>query len=368
MGDTTVSNLTTTTLNSSLQDYSVDPRQSEGLNSGNGDTYYNNPQFTTWFGYYKTIPELKAAIDALALYTIGKGFMANARNAVILDNIYGWGEDTFLSILYNMLLIKKINGDAYAEVIRDDRDVLINLKVLDPATMTTVIGNDGLIKHYEQRSKTDKTSQPRILPPAKVLHLVNNRVADEVHGTSIVEACKWVIDARNEAMSDWRRISHRSTIRVLYIDVDNTTKLTTIKNQYADAIKNGELLILPAKKGDAEFGELTLPPIDNFLGWIRYLENFFYQAVGVPKIILGGSEEFTEASSKIALLTFDQVWKREQRELAADLWNQLAIKIEFDEPVSLKGELITDEGKNTGQTNIQPNDTMINSGADNLNG
>ena len=100
-------------------------------------------------------------------------------------------------------------------------------------------------------------------------------------------------------------------------------------------------------------------PLQNPIEWIRYLENFFYQAVGVPKIILGGSQEFTEASSKVGYLTFEQVYAREQKELEADLWNQLAIKVEFIRPVSLKDNVTQDEAANTGQVGIQPNETEV---------
>jgi hypothetical protein len=79
--------------------------------------------------------------------------------------------------------------------------------------------------------------------------------------------------------------------------------------------------------------------------FINYLDNFFYRAVGVPKIVTGGSEEFTEASSKIAYLTFSQYFIREQKELSADLWNQVGIKIKLNTPATLQNELLSDEQK-----------------------
>ena len=94
------------------------------------------------------------------------------------------------------------------------------------------------------------------------------------------------------------------------------------------------------------------------MNWIRYLENVFYQAVGVPKIILGGSQEFTEASSKIGYLTFEQPYMAEQRELESDLWAQLGIKVKFERPVSLKEDVQQNEAANTGQVGIQANETQ----------
>lgn len=352
---------TTTNLTNTVQDFSVDPRQTDGV-SASGLTYWNNPNFTKYHQYYKTIPNLKKPIDAIALYTVGNGYTANAETKVILDHISGWGEDTFDSIMWNMIVTKKVNGDAFAQIIRDGdkrSGTLLNIKPLDPASVRVVVNKDGRISHYEIVSKGSANIRKE---KWEILHLVNDRFADEIHGTSVIEACQWYIDAKDEAQRDWRRISHRSTIRVMFVDVDNTTRQTQLKEQYAEAIKNGELMIIPAKKPDVEFEDLVLPPVESFMRWIQYLDDGLYQQLGVPKVILGGSSEFTEASSKTALLTWDQIWQWEQRQLEADLWNQLYIKVHYYEPVSLKNELISDEDKNTSQTGFQPNDARIGQG------
>lgn len=360
MGNLDITNARTADL-SGVSNFEVSPQQTDGVGNQK-ETYYDNPNFTTYFGYYKSIPELKKAIDALAMWVLGKGYTTDKGTEIKLSYIDGWGEDTFKSILWNMLVIKKINGDAFAEIIRDpETGKLINLKPLDPASMRIVVNRNGRIMRYEQRAKT-KDGSPTKYSVNQILHISNDRVADEIHGTSVIEACKWVIDARNEAMADWRRIAHRATIRVLYIEEDKPTKLATIQSNYKDAIEKGELLILPGKPGEADFKELNLPPHEAFMAWIKYLENFFYQALGVPKVMLGGSEEFTEASSKIGYLTFEQVYMNEIVELEADLWNQMGVKIKFNKPASLRNEMLDSEDKNTGQVGFQPNDTTAGSG------
>ena len=45
-----------------------------------------------------------------------------------------------------------------------------------------------------------------------------------------------------------------------------------------------------------------------------------------------------------------------QKQLEADLWNQLAIRIKFNRPPSLHGIEQENEEKNVGQTGIQPNE------------
>jgi protein required for attachment to host cells len=273
----------------------------------------------------------------------------------MLDRVIGWGEDSIEAIFNNLIIQKKIFGDAFAEIIRDDRGLVLNLKPLYAGDMRVVVDSKGMIKYYEQRTKNNKDGAIKF-ETHEILHLVNDRIANEIHGTSVIEAVQWVIDARNEAMADYRKVLHRNVVpvRIIEIDSDNTTKRDQLISQYQDAIAKGEVLVIP--KGTVEIKDNTIN-IQDPITWIKYLENFFYQAVGIPKVILGGSEEFTEASSKIGYLTFEQVYSKEQRELEADLLNQLGVTIKFNKPVSLKNELLQSESKNTGQTGFQQSET-----------
>lgn len=341
---------TTTTDLSGLSSYSVSS-SSLDVASPLKETFYNNPNWSVYLGYYKTIPELKSAIDSMVMWTIGKGYSVNISNLKNqLDNIRGWGEDSFLSILRNHDTITMINGDAYTEAIRKKNGRLLNLKPLNPAFMRTVVNDKGIIIRYEEvRGK----NVIRKLKPSQVLHSTENRIGSEIHGVSKIEAVKWIIDARNAAMSDLRRVMHRSTIRVLYVDEDDTSRLITLKTQYKEGLANGDVLIIPARKGEAEFQDLSVPPVTAYMEWIKYLENVFYKQIGVPEIILGGSQNYTEASSKVGYLTFEQPYMARQKRLEEDLKNQLGIDITFNRPVSLKDNIQSDEAKNTGQVSLK---------------
>jgi hypothetical protein len=225
--------------------------------------------------------------------------------------------------------------------------------------MRIVVGKNGIIKRYEQNNKTGKIT----FKPEEILHLCNDRIGDEIHGVSVIDACKWVIDARNEAMTDYRKLLHRNVIpvRIIEIDTDDSTKRNAFMAEYKDAIQKGEVLVIP--KGTVEFKEDQIE-IQDPIAWIQYLENFFYQAVGIPKIILGGSEQFTEASSKIGYLTFEQVYITEQSELETDLWNQVGINLTFERPISLSDAMQSTMTKNPGQTAAQPNDMVAKAGAE----
>jgi hypothetical protein len=354
IGSAAVSDFTNKVANYSVNTVTLDSA------TGERETTYQNGLWTQYLAYYKKIPELKKAIDAFAIWVTGKGYDTDARTKVILDNIKGWGEDTFESILFNMLVTKKINGDSFAEIIRDpDTEEIINLKPLDPGSIRIVANDKGIVKRYEQ---VDKTGAFTIIEfkPDEILHLCNDRIGSEIHGTSVVEACEWVILARNEAMSNWKTVLNRNIhpLKIWHLDTDDTTKIASFVTKVETTVKDKENIFIPGV-GQNKNIELEIPAVtlQDPQTWIRYLENFFYQAVGVPKIIIGGSEEFTEASSKIAYLTFEQVYAKEQRELETDIWNQLYLRVKFVKPASLKNEMLQSEEKQPNYAvGIQPSE------------
>jgi hypothetical protein len=337
---------TTTADLSGVPNFTVNPQSTQGA-GGNGETYYDNPNFTRWYGYYKSIPELKTPLNALATWCLGQGYTCqNSMDKVILDHISGAGEDTFLSVLWQSIVVMKFNGDFYAEIIRDDVGIQ-NLKPLDPASMRTVFNEKGKIIRYEQRSKTPG-QEPKKYKPEEIFHRMNDRIADETHGTSICEAVQWCIDARNEALADKRRTEHLSTIRVMEVDEDDPVKLATLKTQYATAIKNGTVLLVP--KGTGAISDFVAPASDK-IAWIQYLESFFYQALGVPKVILGGTAENTQASAQISVIVWEPTFLREVTELEQDIWNQLGIKISINRQPSLMDKMQSTESKDPNQLN-----------------
>lgn len=344
--------VSTTNLDTSVDEFSV-PAEALDTVGPDGETYWYFKNAEKNLGYLKTIPEYKAALKSLAIYVVGKGYeLENKEDVPILEGIRGLGKDTIVSILEGMIIIKKALGDAFSQIIRNDTATLVNLKPISPERVRIVYYPNGMIKRYDIR-KTSGNWQA--IKKEDMFHLINDRIADEVHGTATTDTCKWVIDARHEALTDERKIKHRElALGVLYIDEDNTTKIDEIKTKYADAVNKGEVLVLP--KDTAELKDSGISPKDR-LAWIQYLENFLYQAVEVPRVI-ATSENYTEAASKVGYLTFEPVYTNEQTLLEADMWNQLAIKIKFKRPASLGGTIQEDEAKNTGQLGFQPKDTQ----------
>lgn len=337
----TYSNMTNT-----VEDVTVTALNTDGV-SNQDETTYQNTNWSKWLGYYKQIPEVKTAIDMRAIWTIGKGFKADARTTVILDHISGWGNDTFNSILKNMMVVKRIGGDAYAEIIRaDDKDkTLLNLKPLDAGTIRIVVDNKGIIKRYEQVSKIK--GEVIKFNPKEILHLTNKRVADEIHGVSDIEAIEEIIKANNESFFDMKKVMHRyvKPMMKFILDTDDETKINTLVGKFDNAVNKGENLYIP--KGTVEQELIAVPSNAtlNPLPWREHLRNYFFQVVGIPQIILGSSGEFTESTAKIAYLAFEQSVDDEQNDIEAQIWNQLGLRIELSFPASLRNEMLSDTAK-----------------------
>ena len=358
MPETRIANASASDINSAFTTgtenfYSVDPQNTDGVGEQK-ETTWNIKKWTQYLGYYKQIPELRAVIDARATWTVGKGYKADSRTEAQLVFIKGGGVDTFNTILENMIRTMQIAGDSFAEIIRDGEGNLINLKPLDPSTVKIVANQKGIIIRYELISKTKKKNERK--DPSTIFHLIRNRVADEIHGVSLIEALEETILAKNEAMTDWRRVMHRNVdpMMIYHLDTDDETEIAAFKSKVDAAKGKGENMYVPKDAVVPE--QLAIAPNAalNPLPWIAALTKQFYQIAGVPQIVLGGSEEFTEANAKIAYLAFQQSVEEEQLYIEEQLLEQIYLTIELDFPASLENEMLSDQKKD-GMESQNPN-------------
>ncbi|MHA1353754.1 MAG: phage portal protein [Candidatus Heimdallarchaeota archaeon] len=360
MPETKISSADYGNMSGVVSDFSVDVSTTDGP-AEQDETTWENTNWTKYLGYYRTIPELKAVIDAKATWTVGKGFKADSETEATLNFITGWGKDTFNTIIENMIRTYNIGGDAFCEIIRNDEGDILNLKPLDPGVIIIVVDRQGRIKRYEQKSKVKSPNKK--FNPENIFHLARNRVADEIHGQSMIEALETIILMRNEAMSDMKKLMHRNVVPriVWHLDTDDTAEIAAFKTKADKAVENAENIFVP--KGTVEHELLSVPTNAtlNPLPWIEALKNYFFQATGVPQIIVGSSSEFTEATAKIAYLAFQQTIEEEQLFVEEQVWEQLGLKIELEFPASLENDLLSDKAKDE-PINIQPNETTAGSG------
>ena len=324
------------------------------------ETSYTNQKWTQQLGYFNQIAELHAAINAKATWTIGKGFKADEQTELLLDTIKGNGMDTFNTILENMIRTYYIGGDSFAEIIRDKEDVLINLKPLNPERVKIVVGKNGMLKRYELMD--GKT--PTKFKPEEILHLARNRIGDQIHGVSVIDSVENIILARNESIADYKQVMHDNvTPRWKFkLKTDDPTEIAAYKVKMDEATKTVSTNIYePFDVSESEL--ITVAPNATLdpKTWIDSQGDFFYEAVQVPQIILGGSGEFTEASAKIAYLAFQQNIEEEQLFIEEQVLSQLNLIIELEFPASLENELLSDKAKD-GAQNIDASETTAGEG------
>ena len=351
MAQQDLSEATTTNFTAKVDDFIVEQKSLDIANPVDGEFYHYFAEAKNNFGYYFSIPEIYSAANALATWSVNKGFTTkDSKLKQELENVRGQGNSSFIQIMWSHEVVKFVVGDSFVHVKRNNGGVIANMIPISPEQMRIVYGKNGLIKRYD-------TWNGKKWMPIKIedmLHSSNKRIANQVHGTSQIDATKWIIKARNEALADERIIKHRDkALGIVYYKTSNAGKITYANSQIEKAVNNGEMLGLPDDTAKVE--PYPSRGSEDRTAWISYLENFFYQTFGVPRSI-ATSDGTSEVGGKMGHVIFEPIYTKEQVDLEDDLLNQQAIKIKFNRPPSLGGLVQETEAKNTGQTQIQPND------------
>lgn len=367
MPETDIGQAVVTNITGTIQDFSVPPATLDSPTDQKETTWINS-KWSEYYGYYSKMPELKRSINVKVSWILGKGIKADEATTMLLDTIKGNGKDTFRGILKNALTVKEIGGDSYAEIIRSKEEVLINLKPLAPDTIQHVFGRNGRFLRFEQIDRTNGKTIRKFMPE-EIFYLAKNRIADEMHGNTDIEAVKDIILRRNEAITDWKRVLHRNVdpIVIIHADTDEQTKLDKIKADWEKIKREGETWIVPKGVIVPEFVSVAPNATLNPVTWIEMQNDVFYETIGTPKVIIGNSKNFTDASSKIVYLGYEQTIKEEQLELEEQVLSQLNLVIKLPPPASLESGLLSGtENDEMDQVNppeieqeqaMQPNDT-----------
>ena len=364
MPENTITSAVASDLTNAVPDFSVASQTTEGAGEA-GETVWMDRFWTTYLGYYKDekTPTITAIIDTHARWVVGKGYKADPETTTILDKIKGFGFDTFNSILEDADRVLQLGGNFYAERINDDDGILINLKPLDPQVMEHVIEPNGMLKEFRMHSKV-KGKKPQTLSLDRVFYLARNRIADEAHGTGIAQKLKLILDMKNEVMADQRKAMHWNLIPrwKFKLKTDDPTEIAAYKTKQDAATGKGENIYEPFDVSESELVSVPSNATLNPMAWINYLDNLLYQIGGVPKLVVGGSSEFTEKAASIVYLAFQQNVEEHQLFIEEQVGIQLGIAIELEFPVSLENELLSDEKKDQEPTTVQPNETTAGAG------
>ncbi len=344
-------------------DFSVGQVSTDGISPG-AETRWIMEDWEEHLAFFSKVAPCNQAINAKSTWTVGKGFTSKATDTkVVLELIKGWGNDTFNTILENMIRTYYIGGDSFAEIILDDDGDLLNLKCLDPSTITVIIGQDGLIDRYEQETKVKDKKGITKISKEKMFHLSLNRVADNVHGTSIIPSIKELLLAREEAITDYKKVMHRfiQPQWKFKLKTDDQTEIAAYKTKMDAIVGEGKNIYEPFDVAESELLAVAPNSTLNPLTWIEALNKYIFQGVGVPQFIVGGGTGFTEASEKIAYLAYQQTIEEEQLYIEEQVREQLGYKIELTFPASLENELLSDQRKD-GAINIDQSETTAGVG------
>ncbi len=365
MGELDIRNATASSQSSVVKDFTIAAINTDAA-TGQKESEYINSRWPQQLGYFKSIAELKSAIIMKAVWNVGKGYTADDETKIILDHISGWGKDTFDDILFNMEICRRIGGDSYAEIIKDkETGILINIKPLDPGTMKIIVDEFGIILRYEKTSKNPENKAVIKFKPEEILHLSNNRIADEIHGISDIDAVEKIILGDAESFDDIKKIMHRQAKPMIMfkLGTDDQTTINAFIAKMDAATNKGENIYIPDDKNAVDWEVIQVNIGQILLDWRNELRNKFYRAVTMPQIVFG-SAGTTESGGKIEYLAHEQVFEKDQRYLEKQIENQLGLKINLIPPVTLLESLQQDEAKDGAgmQMGMQPSDMMAGAG------
>lgn len=313
-------------------------------------TTYQNRDFLSYLGAYNEVSELAGMIDRKAQYVVGRGYkikrIFKKKIKKSLEHIRGNGLDSFNSIMYNAVRTYTTGGDFFAEIIKNKRGELRNLKPLNPANVKIHATDKGIISAYEVVGKDNNSV---FFEPKEIFHLAYNRISDEIHGESTIKKLMRIIEMRREAMNDLRVVFHRyvKPLWIFSVDTDDTTEITNFKGKVDETIEKAENLVVP-KDTVSNIESVSIPQYSNLdpIPWLKLLQTEFLKSEGVPGVVMGHNDSSTsEAESKILYLSWQQVVEFNQMFLEEQIKAQLGIDLEFEFPASIEPDLISDEKK-----------------------
>lgn len=344
---------------SGLSEWTPPIKDTDGVVSK--ETEWQNTRWGEQWGLFNSVPELHNALLMRAIWNTGKGWTANNRATAILERLSGWGKDTFDDIIFNQDVISMVGGDSYSEIILGDDGSLLNLKPLNPGTMKIIVGENGRIKRYEQTVKGKKNKSFDI---NKIFHLSYNRLADQIHGISKIDAVKPIILADEASFEDMQKIMRfqAKPFVIFKLKTDNTTKIATFADKIRDVRRLGEDLFIPDDENLLSWEVVQISPAQIIMDWRNDLRNKFYRAVGLPQIVPGAGGQSTESESRVIYLAFEHLVAQRQLYLQAQIFNQLGLKVKFNSPTTL-ADLIGKDNKKDAAGNFATRPSELNPNA-----
>jgi len=354
MGNLDITKTQQSDFTNQVSEYEVDPlnvREATNLD----ETVWTNDRASIQWAWFNSNPDLKSALVMKAIWDVGKGYTADPETMVLLDHIKGNGKQSFRDILFSMEIMKRIYGDAFAEIIRDkETEEIINLKLLNPANIRVVFNKFGDIIRYEQFNKPNDT-KPTTWEPDQILHFINMSMCAQIHGISEIDVLEPTLKADEESFADVRKVMHNQAIPMILwkLKTDDTTVITSfVAKVNAARALGGENLFIPDDDNIVTHELVEINLSQAIFEWRNDIRNKFYRNIGLPQIIPGAGGQGTESESKVIYTAYGNIVENDQKYVEEQIWNQLYKKIDLIAPESLIPQLQSDTRKDTGQMGV----------------
>lgn len=361
--------LNKTTVGTELKnEYQVPLADTDGISSQQ-ETYHDNSDWKDNYGLFLDDPHFANGCINRSIWIWGRGWSADELTEIRMENWNGWGKETAQEILTNMELTAAIQGDSYAQIIwntPEERDLPINLKTLNPGTIRHVFNDKGILIRYEQYARLEGggTKVLAKYEPEDILHFVNDRVADQIHGTSLAKRLKKYIVAQGESFKDNMQVMHREAKPVILfkLKTEDTTKIANFQNRVKEAMKmnTDNIMFIPDDENVVSYEVLKInSPSSLLLEWNNAVRKHLYATVGSPEL-LSDSSGSTESGGKIGNLNFSQIVENWQLKREQQIKRQLHLEINLMPPKSIEETLLADAQKDgvNQQVNFQPQDAQ----------
>ena len=69
--------------------------------------------------------------------------------------------------------------------------------------------------------------------PEDILHFSRNRVADEIHGISMIDSLEWIVLAKYEVQTAMKTLMQRHVkpVMIYHLDTDDPTEIAAFKSK-----------------------------------------------------------------------------------------------------------------------------------------
>lgn len=284
--------------------------------------YEYSSEFCKWMGFVEKIPLLgsilNANVDADVASWRCKGEHASEM-ADILDGMVGNGKENFPAIMKNMLMISKIGGDSYAEIIYEGNDPkngdIEDLKILNPDNIKQVVKN-GVITKYAERDGGNSWV------PEGIFHLAFNRIGSAPHGRSMIEPMNNLLIHFMQVQDDMSRLFHRyiKPMNVFRFKTNSDVEINKWMTEFRHQASVSESDIGIPDDLVSTIDRVSLPQGSSLdpSQWHSTLINQFLMSSRVSENILGIGTQNSEESARMQMAGFAQLVRSDQKFAA---WN-----------------------------------------------